>query len=52
MPSPLPHAQATIELALARRFTSTAMTHIAIAEMLTAKAIEWMEHVTDEQDGG
>ena len=31
---------------------ATAMTYIAIAEMLTAKAVEWMEHVTDEQYGG
>jgi quercetin dioxygenase-like cupin family protein len=30
---------------------TTAMTHIAIAEMLDGKAIEWMEHVTDEQYG-
>jgi len=28
---------------------TTAMTHIAIAEMLDGKAVEWMEHVTDEQ---
>ena len=27
----------------------TAMTHIAIAEKLNGKAIQWMEHVTDEQ---
>jgi quercetin dioxygenase-like cupin family protein len=27
----------------------TAMTHIAIAEMLDGKVVEWMEHVTDEQ---
>jgi hypothetical protein len=25
------------------------MTHIAIAEMLDGKVVEWMEHVTDEQ---
>src|SRR4051812_150588 len=31
---------------------TTAMTHIAIAEMLDGKAVEWMEHVTDEQYGG
>lgn len=30
---------------------NTAMTHIAIAEMLDGKAVEWMEHVTDEQYG-
>ena len=30
---------------------TTAMTHIAIAEMLDGKAVEWMEHVTDEQYG-
>jgi hypothetical protein len=28
---------------------TTAVTHIAIAEMLDGKAVEWMEHVTDEQ---
>ena len=28
---------------------TTAMTHIAIAEMLDGKAVEWMEHVSDEQ---
>jgi len=28
---------------------TTAMTHIAIAEMRDGKAVEWMEHVTDEQ---
>ena len=31
---------------------TTAMTHIAIAEMLDGKVVEWMEHVTDEQHGG
>ena len=31
---------------------TTAMTHIAIAEMLDGKAVEWMEKVTDEQYGG
>ena len=31
---------------------TTALTHIAIAEMLDGKAVEWMEHVTDEQYGG
>ena len=30
---------------------TTAMTHIAIAEVLDGKAVEWMEHVTDEQYG-
>jgi quercetin dioxygenase-like cupin family protein len=30
----------------------TAMTHIAIAEMLDGKVVEWMEHVIDEQYGG
>jgi quercetin dioxygenase-like cupin family protein len=30
---------------------TTAMTHVAIAEMLDGKAVEWMEHVTDEQYG-
>ena len=28
---------------------TTAMTHIAIAEKLEGKAVEWMEHVSDEQ---
>jgi quercetin dioxygenase-like cupin family protein len=28
---------------------STAMTHIAIQEQLDDKAVDWMEHVTDEQ---
>jgi quercetin dioxygenase-like cupin family protein len=28
---------------------STAMTHIAIQEILDGKAVDWMEHVTDEQ---
>ena len=31
---------------------TTAMTHIAIAEMLDGKAVEWMEHVSDEQYRG
>jgi quercetin dioxygenase-like cupin family protein len=31
---------------------TTAMTHIAIAEMLDGKAVEWMEHVSDKQYGG
>jgi hypothetical protein len=26
------------------------MTHIAIAEMLDGKVVEWMQHVTDAQD--
>ena len=30
---------------------TTAMTHIAIAEMQDGKVVEWMEHVTDEQYG-
>ena len=30
---------------------TTAMTHIAIAEMLDGKVVEWMDHVTDEQYG-
>ena len=30
---------------------TTAMTHIAIAEMLDGKVVEWMEHITDEQYG-
>jgi quercetin dioxygenase-like cupin family protein len=28
---------------------TTAMTHIAIAEALDGKGVEWMEHVTDQQ---
>jgi quercetin dioxygenase-like cupin family protein len=28
---------------------NTAMTHIAIQEQLDGKAVDWMEHVTDEQ---
>jgi quercetin dioxygenase-like cupin family protein len=28
---------------------ATAMTHIAIQEQLDGKAVDWMEHVTDEQ---
>jgi quercetin dioxygenase-like cupin family protein len=28
---------------------TTAMTHIAVQEYLDGKAVEWMEHVTDEQ---
>jgi quercetin dioxygenase-like cupin family protein len=28
---------------------TTAMTHIAITEALDGKAVEWLEHVTDEQ---
>jgi quercetin dioxygenase-like cupin family protein len=31
---------------------STAMTHIAIQEALDGKAVEWMEHVSDEQYQG
>jgi quercetin dioxygenase-like cupin family protein len=31
--------------------SSTAMTHIAIQEQLDGKAVEWMEHVSDEQYG-
>jgi quercetin dioxygenase-like cupin family protein len=31
---------------------TTAMTHIAIAEMLDGKVVEWMEHVTDQQYRG
>ena len=30
---------------------TTAMTHIAIQEALNEKAVDWMEHVTDEQYG-
>ena len=30
---------------------TTAMTHIAIAEMLDGKVVEWMAHVTDEEYG-
>jgi quercetin dioxygenase-like cupin family protein len=31
---------------------TTAMTHIAIAEMLDGRVVEWMEKVSDEQYGG
>ena len=31
---------------------TTAMTHVAIAEMLDGAAVQWMEQVTDEQYGG
>jgi len=30
---------------------TTAMTHIAIQERLDGKAVEWMEHVSEEQYG-
>lgn len=30
---------------------ATAMTHIAIQEKLDGKAVEWLEHVSDEQYG-
>ena len=30
---------------------TTALTHIAIQERLDGKAVDWMEHVTDEQYG-
>ena len=30
---------------------TTAMAHIAVQEALDGKAVEWMEHVTDEQYG-
>ena len=29
--------------------STTAMTHIAIQESLDGKAVDWMEHVTDDQ---
>jgi quercetin dioxygenase-like cupin family protein len=31
---------------------TVAMTHIAIQERLDGNAVQWMEHVTDEQYGG
>jgi quercetin dioxygenase-like cupin family protein len=31
--------------------TTSAITHIAIQEVSDGKAVEWMEHVTDEQYG-
>lgn len=31
---------------------TTAMTHIAIQEQLEGKAVDWLEHVTDEQYDG
>jgi quercetin dioxygenase-like cupin family protein len=30
---------------------ATAMTHIAVQEKLDGKAVDWMEHVTDDQYG-
>ncbi|MEZ5332824.1 MAG: cupin domain-containing protein [Thermoanaerobaculia bacterium] len=30
---------------------TTAMTHLAVQEALDGKAVEWMEHVSDEQYG-
>jgi len=30
---------------------STAVTHIAIAELVDGKAVDWMEKVTDQQYG-
>jgi quercetin dioxygenase-like cupin family protein len=32
--------------------TTTAITHIAIQEALDGKAVEWMEHVTNEEYAG
>src|SRR5216110_1602593 len=32
--------------------TTTAVTHIAVQESLDGKAVEWMEHVSDEQYQG
>jgi len=32
--------------------TSTAMSHIAVQEVLEGKAVEWMEHVSNEEFGG
>jgi quercetin dioxygenase-like cupin family protein len=31
---------------------TTAMTHVAVQEQLDGKAVEWLEHVTDEQYAG
>jgi quercetin dioxygenase-like cupin family protein len=31
---------------------TTAMTHIAVQEQLDGKAVEWLEHVSDDQYGG
>jgi quercetin dioxygenase-like cupin family protein len=31
---------------------TTAMTHIAVQEQVDGKAVEWLEHVADEQYGG
>ncbi len=31
---------------------TTAMTHIAVQEQLDGKAVEWLEHVTDDQYAG
>jgi hypothetical protein len=34
-----------------RGHSATGMTHIAIQESLDGKAVEWMEHVSDEEYG-
>ncbi|PYR74667.1 MAG: cupin domain-containing protein, partial [Acidobacteria bacterium] len=31
---------------------TTALTHVAVQERLEGKAVEWLEHVTDEQYAG
>jgi hypothetical protein len=36
---------------MARRGALCAITHIAIAEALDGKTVDWMEKVTDEQYG-
>lgn len=30
---------------------STAMTHIAVSQMLDGKVVDWMEHVSDDEYG-
>jgi hypothetical protein len=36
---------------LAWRLPTCAMSHIAIAEVLDGKAVDWLEHVTDAEYG-
>jgi hypothetical protein len=42
--SPVPHVALTLGAV-----PTTAMTHIAIAEALDGKVVDWMEHVSDAQ---
>ena len=44
------HAKAVIGTAVtALALATTPMTHIAIQEALDGEAVEWLEHVSDEQ---